>query len=103
MVNIFIGGNTYMLREEIKALIPSSKTFTNKWRWLKGTKSWQLKVADSFMTEDFKSILENFSKKYSLTLEILEEIKPKIKSINDYDNDEAFFQDFHRRNGRRYF
>lgn len=103
MVNIFIGGNTYILREEIKALIPPSETFTNKWRWVKNTKSWQLKIKDTFLTDDFKTLLDEFSKQHDLTLQINEVIAPNPKSINDYASEEEYWESFHRRNGRRYF
>jgi len=103
MINIFIGGNTYMLREEIKALIPPSETFTNKWRWVKNTKSWQLKMEDTFLTDDFKTLLEEFAKQHDLSLQINEVITFTPKSINDYDSEAEYWEAFHKRNGRRYF
>ena len=103
MVNIFIGGNTYMLREEIKALVPSSKTFANNWRWIKNTKSWQLKIKDTFFTDNFKTLLEEFSKQHDLSLQINEVITSTPKSINDYASEEEYWEAFHRRNGQRYY
>jgi len=102
MLNIFIGGNTYMLREEIKALVPSSKIFTTKWRWIKNQKSWQLKMKNIFLTDDFKSQLDDFSKKHDLTLQINEVITSTPKSITDYPSEDEFWESFHRRYGRRY-
>ena len=84
MLNVFIGGNTYMLREEIKALIPSSETFTHRWRFIKSAKTWQLKVEDTFLTNDFKALLEEFTKQHNLSLQINEVIVSTTKSINDY-------------------
>lgn len=103
MVNIFIAGNTYMLREKIKLLVPSSKTFTNKWRWVKNTKSWQLKMEDTFLTDEFKTLLEEFAKQHDLTLHINEVITSTPKSINDYASEEEYWEAFHRRNGQRYY
>ena len=102
--NVFLSGNTYMLREEIKALVPSSETFTNKWRWIKSTKSWQIKMEDTFLTDDFKTLLEEFAKQHDLALQINEvAISSTQKSINDYASEEEYFEAFHKRNGRRYF
>jgi len=102
--NVLLSGNTYMLREEIKALVPPSKTFTNKWRWIKSTKSWQLKMADTFLTDEFKTLLKGFAKQYDLALQINEvAISSTPKSINDYASEEEYWEAFHKRNGRRYF
>jgi len=103
MVSIFISGNTYMLREEIKALVPSSKVFSNKWRWVKNTKSWQLKMENTFLSNNFKTLLEEFAKQHDLTLHINEVITSTPKSINDYASEEEYWEAFHKRNGRRYF
>ena len=103
MVNIFIGGNTYMLREEIKALVPPSETFTNKWSWIKSSKSWKLKVGDDFLTDEYKNLLEEFSKKHDLSLQINEVITSTPKSINGYASEEEYWESFHRRYGKGYF
>ena len=103
MVNIFIGGDTYMLREELKSLLPSSEMFTSKWRFIKSTKSWQLKMEYLFFTDDFKTLLEEFTKQHDLSLQINNVIASNPKSINDYDSEEEYWEVFHKRNGRRYF
>jgi len=103
MVNVFIGGNTYMLRQEVKALLPSSETFTHKWRFIKSETIWQLKMEDTFLTDDFKTLLEEFTKQHDLSLQINEVIASNPKSINDYDSEEEYWEAFHKRNGRRYF
>ncbi len=103
MVNIFIAGNTYMLREKIKLLVPSSKTFTNKWRWVKNTKSWQLKMEDTFLTDEFRTLLEEFAKQHDLTLHINEVFSSTPKSINDYTSEAEYWESFHKRNGQRYY
>jgi hypothetical protein len=103
MFNVFLSGDTYMLREEIKSLVPSSKTFTNKWRWVRPSKSWQLKIKNTFLTDDFKTMLEEFTKQHDLSLQINEVITSTLKSINDYASEEEYWEAFHKRNGRRYF
>lgn len=103
MHNVYISGDTYKQKELIKALKPTDMNFKRNWRFDKKINAWHLQVADKFMTKEFKKSLEEFSQDHHFILEILEEIKPKPKSINDYENEEEYWHAFHKRNGQRYY
>jgi len=55
-------------------------------------------LADRFVTKTFRDQLEAFAAKHRLNIEILQDVKTRTKSISDYDNEEEFFDDFHKRN-----
>jgi len=98
MYNIYISGDTYSLREEIKRLKPTNKHFKRWWRYDYKFNCWHLKVADTFFTKEFNTLIVNFSQKHSLILEVLQEPKPVKKSINDFESEEEYFEHFHKKN-----
>ena len=103
MYDIYLTGDSFQHKEDIKKLKPKNPKFSRYWRWSKTLKCWELtKVANTYMTKEFQDSLLLFSKETDLTLEILEEIKTKVKSINVYETEEEYWEDFHKRNGRRY-
>jgi hypothetical protein len=102
MHNIYISGNTFPCKEEIKHLKPDTEKFKRQWSFNRTVKCWHLKVADEHMTEDFKKVLQHFTSRNNLKLEILKEFKPKIKPLSDYEDPDEFFELFHQRNSRRY-
>jgi len=102
MHNVYITGDTFPYKEEIKQLKPHVEKFKKQWSFNKKIKCWHLKVADEYMTEDFKKVLQSFTSRNNLELEILEEFKPKIKPLSEYENPDEFFESFHLRNSRRY-
>ena len=57
----------------------------------------------TFLTDEFKTLLEEFVKQHDLTLHINEVFSSTPKSINDYPSEEEYWEAFHKRNGRRYF
>lgn len=100
MHNIYISGsNTFQCKEEIKRLLPTSKSFRKYWKFNKHFKAWHLeKVSDGYMTINFIKLLENFTNTHHLTLEIWEEPKKIIKGITDYSNEDEYWEAFHKRN-----
>ncbi len=102
MHNIYITGDTFPYKEEIKHLKPHVEKFKKRWSFNRTLQCWQLSVADEYMTEDFKKVLQSFTSRNNLKLEILKEFKPKIKPLSDYENPDEFFESFHQRNSRRY-
>jgi len=102
MHNVYISGNTFPCKEEIKHLKPATEKFKRQWSFNRTVKCWHLKVADEHMTEDFKKVLQHFTSTNNLKLEILKEFKPKIKPLSDYEDPDEFFESFHQRNSRRY-
>ena len=95
-----IQGNTYNIKDDLKSIRPSSKKFTNRWFFIKDTKSWELHVQNHFKTKTFITQLENFCIKHGLRLHIEEYSveNSNVKSINDFDNEAAFFDYLHTSN-----
>ena len=98
-----IQGNTYNIKDDLKSIRPSSKNFNNKWFFVVDTKSWELHIQNHFKTKTFITKLENFCIKNRLKL-FVEEYSVEnsnIKSINDFDNEAAFFDYLHSTNSMK--
>lgn len=101
MHNIYLGckqPETYWIKEEIKKLKPKNKAFKGGWIFDHTLRCWHLCLADRFVTKTFRDQIEAFAAKHQLHVEILEDVQTRPKSIRDYNNEEEFFDDFHKRN-----
>ena len=103
MYNIYLSGNTFDLKEEIKELKPKRKDFKGWWKYNYDFKSWEINIPNNIISKKFLEELQNFTKKHKLKIEIYEFTNNNTKSIKDYDNIESFFQDFHNNNSRKYY
>jgi hypothetical protein len=97
---IYLSGNTFNLKDEIKSLIPNRKDFVNWWKFKPDIKCWELNVPNSIFSKKFRNDLEEFANKHNIKLEISEFTK-QTKSINDFNSPEDFFAYLHKNNSYR--
>jgi hypothetical protein len=104
MYNVYLGCNqwqTFFHKEEIKRLKPAAKGCKSFWIFDHALKCWHIKIADSYMSARYRKSLESFAAQHDLTLEILHDRKPAAKGIAEYEDEEAFMEQFHKNNQPR--
>lgn len=98
MVNFYITGDTFNLKEDIKKLKPNRKDFNSWWKYNYDFKCWELNVPNNFNSSKYEKKLQLFCNEYDLKLEICKLTKSLTKSISDFESLEAYFQYFHKHN-----
>lgn len=95
MYDIYITGNSYHVKDELKKLLPARKNLKKWWYYNYDFNCWQLTLQNSMISKKYLNRLYAFCDKNNLKLEIFEQIKNK-KNINDFKTSEDFFDYFHK-------
>jgi hypothetical protein len=100
MYSIYIIGDTYHLKEDIKKIKPKRKDFKNWWKYNYDFKAWELSVPNHCYSKKFSNRIQFFCDEHNLKVEILEFTKLLTKSMNDFESHEAFFAYLHSQNNK---
>jgi hypothetical protein len=96
MVFLQITGNTFNIKDELKAIRPiNTKNF---WKFNFDSKTWILQLGNNSYTKHFKDAITSFCKDHNLFFEeslVNRQDNYVTKSINDFNDSQSFFDYFH--------
>jgi len=98
MITYYIHGKTYGLKEDIKKLKPTGKSFKKWWRYDYDFKCCFVPKGQN--SKKLYTLIEEFCKKNELELELIEQTEDAKKGMKDFKSMDAFFDYFHTMGNR---